>query len=260
MSRAQVGERFKGKSVAIVGGGPGSLENPRGLVDSHDLVVRVNNYHLLGGTGSRCDVFYSFFGTSIRKKPSELQRDGVTLCMCKCPDAMPIESPWHMRRGMQNGIDFRIIYQWRVSWWFCDTYIPEVSDFLATFQMLDRHVPTTGFSAILDVLSFEPRSVLLTGFDFFTSGRHELLKRWKPKNRDDPIRHMPQLEAQWLRDNLSQYPVRCDAKLKHTLSEHRTVVHAVRLPRQAVPDISKNGERSPVRYPRRAALLRRRRP
>lgn len=215
---------------------------------------------MLGGTGGRCDVFYSFFGTSIRKKPSELQRDGVTLCMCKCPDAMPIESPWHMRRGMQNGIDFRIIYQWRVSWWFCDTYIPEVSDFLATFQMLDRHVPTTGFSAILDVLSFEPRSVLLTGFDFFTSGRHELLKRWKPKNRDDPIRHMPQLEAQWLRDNLSQYPIRCDAKLKHTLGEHRRVVHAVQLPRQAVPDISKNGERSPVRYPRRAALLRRRRP
>ena len=66
-SFADVVSRVSGRSVAIVGGGPSSLTNEPGFVDSHDLVVRVNNYKTGEAQGRRCDIFYSFFGGSIKK-------------------------------------------------------------------------------------------------------------------------------------------------------------------------------------------------
>ena len=84
VSRQELKPYFKGKSVAIVGSGPGVLTNEIGFVDSHDVVVRVNNYKLSPHAGMRTDVHYSFYGTSIRKTAYELRSDGVYLCMCKC--------------------------------------------------------------------------------------------------------------------------------------------------------------------------------
>ena len=72
---------FEGKSVAIVGSGPGVLDNPAGFVDSFDVVVRVNNYKVSLRAGTRVDVHYSFYGRSIRKSRVELINDGVYLCM-----------------------------------------------------------------------------------------------------------------------------------------------------------------------------------
>jgi predicted O-methyltransferase YrrM len=210
LSRSDLAKVFEGRSVAIVGSGPGVLDNTPGVVDSHDVVVRVNNYRLSDATGRRTDVFYSFFGNSIRKSAAELKRDGVSLCMCKCPDAMAIHSPWHLERRRLNGVDFRYIYRNRAEWWFCDTYIPETSEFLETFRLLGERVPTTGFSAILAVLSHKPRSVYLTGFDFFSSGIHSVYEPWEERNADDPIRHSPEREMSWLRDNIGKHPITLD--------------------------------------------------
>lgn len=159
VTRSDIRPRFEGKTVAIVGSGPGSLANPVHIVDGHDVVVRVNNYKLQAGTGKRCDVHYSFYGTSIKKTREDLIRDGVKLCMSKLPNAHPIESEWHRRSGKMIGVDYRPHYARRKDWWFCDTYIPTTEEFMVGFNLLDRHMPTTGFAAILDVLSFEPKSV-----------------------------------------------------------------------------------------------------
>lgn len=212
-SRADVAPTFEGKTVCIVGSGPGSLENPAGLVDSHDVVVRVNNYRLFPATGYRTDVFYSFFGASIRKTAHELKRDGVKLCMCKCPNAQFMESDWHRARQKMNGVDFRSIYARREAFWFGPTYIPTVDEFMESFNMLGGHVPTTGFSAILDVLSFNPKHVYLTGFDFFASGKHNVTDRWRKMNTDDPIGHVPEREKEWLAQNLGNYPITMDTAL-----------------------------------------------
>lgn len=198
---AQVAERFRGKSVAVVGSGPGCLENKPGFVDSHDVVVRVNNHKIGGGQGFRTDIHYSFYGTSIRKTREELMGEGVTLCMCKLPDSQPIESEWHRRNGKLLGIDYRYIYRNRSAFWFCDTFVPDDARFLAKFELLGKHQPTTGFAAILDVLACEPRSCFLTGFDFFTSKVHNVDEPWREKNTDDPICHRPDLEAAWIREN-----------------------------------------------------------
>lgn len=221
LSRQEVAERFRGKTVAIVGSGPGSLDNPPGFVDSREIVVRVNNYKLAAGTGFRTDCHYSFYGHSIKKTVEELRRDGVTLCMCKCPDAHAIESEWHRVNGKMAGVDFRYIYRHRANWWFCDTYIPETDDFLTQFNRLGRHIPTTGFAAILDILSFGPASVYLTGFDFFRSQTHNVDEPWRHKNSDDPIGHVPEQELAWLDQNWSAHPLACDKTLAALLRKGR---------------------------------------
>ena len=66
---------IRGKRVAVVGGGPTVLENRPGFIDRHDVVVRVNNYRTGSAQGTRCDVFYSFFGGSIKKTPAELRAE-----------------------------------------------------------------------------------------------------------------------------------------------------------------------------------------
>lgn len=223
--RSEAAKRFEGKSVAIVGSGPGSLSNRPGLVDGHDIVVRVNNYRLYPETGYRTDVFYSFFGTSIKKTRDELMRDGVTLCLCKCPNAHAIESEWHQRNGKMIGVDFRPHYERRArqGFWFCDTYVPTVDEFLVFFNQLGRHMPTSGAAAIFDVFSFRPKSVFLTGFDFFRSNLHNVNEPWEGagKNSDDPHKHEPEREMAWLRETIRtlNFAVTCDQVLTSILSE-----------------------------------------
>lgn len=201
----EVAALFAGKSVAIVGSGPGVLTNEPGFVDSHDIVVRVNNHKCSPAAGMRTDVHYSFYGTSIRKDAAELRREGVRLCMCKLPNGKPLKSEWHERHGKLEGIDYRYIYRNRAHWWFCDTFIPFTDRFLAKFELLGKHQPTTGFAAILDVIDCAPRSVYLTGFDFFTSGVHNVDEAWKQKNNDDPICHRPDLERAWVQANAARF-------------------------------------------------------
>ena len=209
---------FEGKSVAIVGSAPSVLDNKPGFIDSHDVVVRVSNYKIFLETGIRTDVHYSFYGSSITKSKQELIDDGVYLCMCKCPNSKPINSSWHELHGKTKGVDFRYIYEARKNWWFCPTYIPTDEEFLHQFEILKNHVPTTGFSAILDVLSYNPKSVYLTGFDFFTSGIHNVDEGWRKNNPKDPIGHVPHEEKRWLINNHMNYPITFDATLKRLIA------------------------------------------
>jgi hypothetical protein len=218
LDRAEVASFFTDKTVAIVGSGPGILENQEGVIDGHDVVLRANNYKIVSAvTGRRCDVFYSFFGNSIRKTSSELHADGVKLCMCKCPNAQPINSEWHAKNDKMTGVDFRWIYKLRENFWFCDTYIPSVDEFMVGYNLLGKHLPTTGFSAILDVLSFNPKYVFLTGFDFFLSGVHNVDKKWFKGDPLDPICHVPEVELDWLARNLNKHPIKLDRKLSNML-------------------------------------------
>lgn len=213
-SRDDVSRIFSGARVALVGSGPGSLDNAPGVIDSFDVVVRVNNYKLgPPSLGARTDVFFSYFGTAVRKTREALIREGVRLCMAKCPDAKAIHSPWHEVRGKTRGVDFRWIYELRDGWWPAPVYVPSLEEFLGDFDLLGRHVPTTGFSAILTILRFNPAHLYLTGFDFFTSGIHNVNEKWRPGNPRDPIAHVPKLELEWLRGRRASLPVSFDPRL-----------------------------------------------
>lgn len=223
VTRSDARVRLEGKSVAVVGSGPGALGNTPGFIDSHDVVVRVNNYKLSPAAGFRCDVFYSFFGTSIRKTREELIRDGVSLCMSKIPNAdltvcsadnpKPLDATWHRKHGKMVGVDYRTHYQRRerMGFWFCDTYVPTVAEFREGFDLLGQRMPTTGFAAILEVFGAKPARAHLTGFDFFNSGLHNVDEPWKRKNGDDPYRHAPERECAWLAANIARRPFKVSA-------------------------------------------------
>ena len=217
---------FKDKRVALAGSAPSILDNAAGFIESYDVIVRINNHKCGPAQGFRTDVFYSFFGTSIKKSAVELKHEGVKLMMCKCPDDKPIASEWHERNGKTAGIDFTYIYQNRKSFWFCDTFIPTSKMFMEKFQLLNGHIPTTGFSALLDVLSCEPKSLYLTGFDFFSSGVHNVDEKWRPGDPGDPIGHRPQLELEWLIDNQKRYPLAFDARLAEIIKQKRGAIAA----------------------------------
>ena len=208
----------------MVGSAPSVLSNKPGLIDSFETVVRVNNYRLTNETGARCDVFFSFFGSSIRKRSDDLIRDGVRLCWCACPNSKPIASEWHERNKRTIGIDFRYIYSLRAPFWFCDTYIPDDARFVERFETLQKHIPSTGFAAVLDIVQSEPRELYMTGFDFFSSGIHNVWERWRPGDPSDPIKHRPDLELGWLRKNATKYPLRFDKKLQELVRGRRGAV------------------------------------
>lgn len=218
VSFEQASSFVRGRDVAVVGSAPSVLDNEPGFIDSHEVVVRVNNYALSEAAGDRTDIFYSFFGRSIRKTQQELRRDRVKLCWSKIPDAHPIQSEWHVVNNKMIGVDFRPHFVNRRAWWFCDTFIPTTEHFLRSFELLDRHMPTSGFAAILDMLWCDPKSVYLTGFDFFTSGVHNVNEKWRPGDPRDPIGHRPDLERAWLKRNVSGYPITLDKKLEELLS------------------------------------------
>ncbi len=220
-SKERVRKAIEDKIVVIVGSGPGSLSNATGFVDSHEVVVRVNNYKLMGGTGRRTDIFYSFFGLSIKKSAIGLRQDGVKLCMAKCPNSQFIESDWHRDNDAMNGVDFRPIYQRRKDWWFCDTYVPTTDEFMQHFNMLGGHVPTTGFAALLDVLQHNPAHIYMTGFDFFDSQIHNVNERWKKVKRDDPIGHSNAAEREWIAENMDNLPLSMDRRMSDAVSKAR---------------------------------------
>lgn len=224
VSFSEVQDRLRGKTIAVVGSGPTCLHNAPGFVDSYDLVLRVNNFKLGEAQGRRCDVFYSFFGGSIKKTASELAAEGVSLCLCKCPNGRPIKSDWHERNGKTNGIDFRYIYRNRALFWFCDTFVPDDAHFLRGFELLGRHIPTTGFAAILDVMQCEPKSFYVTGFDFFASGLHNVDEKWRAGRADDPIGHRPEREFAWIAENCDRYPITFDSALAQRVENWRRLL------------------------------------
>lgn len=203
------------------------MDNAPGLIDSYDVVVRVNNYKLFPETGFRTDVHYSFYGRSIRKTADELKADGVYLCMCKCPDEKFMESDWHRRRRKTNGTDFRYIYQDRSAFWFCPVWVSD--NFKQCFAMLGNHVPTTGFSALQDILTLGPKVIYMTGFDFFESKVHNVNERWREQNKLDPICHVPRSEFKWLRTHIDQIPVKMDKRLKQMVRKDD-----IRIQRQSI--------------------------
>ena len=190
---------FSGKKVAIFGSAPNCLENDGKEIDKHDYVIRVNNFKIFPEkTGKRIDVHYSFYGSSIRTTKESIK--DIKFHMCKCPNDFCFDHnvPWDPHN---RGSDFRWIYENRKDFWLAPVYIPTKERFMKYFDYLGGHVPTTGFSCILDLIDCEPQELYITGFDGFKSGLHNINERWRDKSkvRNDPISHIPEKETKLLK-------------------------------------------------------------
>lgn len=202
---------FKGKTVAIVGSAPSVLNNIASNIDSCDLVVRINNYKTKGidlknipydytaQVGVRVDYHYSFYGGSIRTTQKDLKEAGCKGHLCKCPNDDCHVTDWHKQKNFTQGGDFRPIYRRRHDFWIAPVYVPEKAHYMKLFNILDKHVPTTGFACIWEIAQLEPKYMYITGFDFFSSGKHNTDEIWRPGHQDDPIKHTPDKEAELLK-------------------------------------------------------------
>jgi hypothetical protein len=211
LTRDNLKDIFKGKTVAIVGSAPSVLNNRCTDIESYDLVVRINNYKTRGidlrnrsydyteNVGVRVDYHYSFYGGSIRTTAQDLKNANCKGHLCKCPNDDCHVTDWHRERNFNQGGDFRPIYRRRAGFWVAPVYIPEKEHYMKLFHMLGDHVPTTGFACIWEISQLEPKKMYITGFDFFSSGRHNTDEIWRPGHQNDPIKHMPDVEAKLLK-------------------------------------------------------------
>ena len=170
---------IEGKRVVVMGSAPSVLNNNGKDIDNYDLVVRVNNFKIKGyeeKVGTRIDIFYSFFGRSIKKENDELKKYGLRFIMCKYPNQEFLEHTNGVAKpGISDGCKW--VYEMRKDWWQHPIWIPKLKYFKENFEKISR-IPTTGISAILDLLRFNPKELYVTGYDFMTSGRHNTDEKW----------------------------------------------------------------------------------
>lgn len=171
VSRKFVDNFFKNKSVLILGSAPSAINMPAKKMDGFNIIVRVNNYEIFNEC-KRVDVYYSFLGKSIRKSAEQIKGDGCKLIYCKCP----IDNT---KVPYVDG-NFRWIYQFRHNWFILPYYISPLKTFNENSAFVNQ-VMTTGMSAIVDILRHNPKRVHIAGFDFFTSGLHNISARSKWK-------------------------------------------------------------------------------
>ena len=215
--------------MAIIGSAPSALQNDAQYIDAYDEIIRINNFKTIGTdlkgrnydfrnrVGYRTDWHYSFYGGSIRTKHDELK--GIKGHLCKCPNEEVVHlTDWHKMRKLEKGCGWAWIYRARKDYWVAPVYIPEKAHYLECFNMLDGHVPTTGFACIWELIQMPVREMYVTGFDFFTSGRHNINEKWRENNLDDPIRHVPMAEKAIFKKWVKQMPkIKIDKYLKHKI-------------------------------------------
>ena len=215
LDKKQVTDMIKGKSVVILGSAPSVLYNNRTVIEKHDIVVRLNNFKTSGyeqKVGARTDIYYSFFGSSIKKTAADLK--GVRLIYCKYPDCDFRE---HNDGRYEDGVsgDFRSVYKFRQRFFNSlntDIYIPDYSDFLRNFLYANR-ILTTGVQCIIDILSHNPKSIHVTGFDFFESGKHNTNERWTAGDGG----HDHNAEKDIVKNITKYFNVTLDDNIKETL-------------------------------------------
>jgi hypothetical protein len=171
-----------GKKVLILGSAPNSEKMTSRQINGHDIVVRTNNYKFFNDN-YKIDIYYSYFGKNIKKQQMEIIKDKVKYIMCKYPLVN-----WKKHIPGKSGFWADCIYD-RLPWFPVKYYIAEETHFIENFNLIDN-VPTTGFSAICDIMRFEPAKLNIGGFDFFKTKVHNINEKWR--GNDDA--HVPDKE------------------------------------------------------------------
>lgn len=180
-------EKFvSGKSVVIVG--PASTLKGQGmgpLIDSHDVVVRLNHSWPLpqgysDDIGSRVDVIYHNMNfrkqRMSRKEIVRMHRDGVKWMVSTHP-ASEARFRHRLRRFRKLN---RGLLRFRA--------LP--GSLKRRMQRRVRH-PNAGLMAIEDLLSYPVKSVYVTGFSFYTTG-YLAYPNYRPGYAKKAVRHHDQ--------------------------------------------------------------------
>ncbi len=157
------------KSVAVVGNAGYLGELAQGpLIDSHELVIRMNNFQTSGfeaQVGTRVDLFLTNFFTDIRYERPEL--DQAKYIVASVPNNFRKRRRHHLHHRHSEHIVAGLKAMRRT-----DVFVPEWDAF---YEWVRRwgSFPSTGMMATLFALnSLRCETLYITGFSFFRDTPH----------------------------------------------------------------------------------------
>jgi hypothetical protein len=188
------------KRIALVGPSPSLEGSGHGeLIDSYDLVVRVNKGYPVTGSisvdiGERTDIHYHCLHESEkcggRIHYKEMATDGVYLCSPYPEYVMPFHRDTVRVRHHINQQSLDLSYH------FISTDL-----YLTCAQNIGTR-PNSGVGAILDLLAHDIRELYVTGFTFFQDGWRKTYKdgnimerNWKQAQFSGNHFQKPQIQA-----------------------------------------------------------------
>tara|TARA_R110000851_G_scaffold333498_1_gene514110 strand:+ start:1584 stop:2351 length:768 start_codon:yes stop_codon:yes gene_type:complete len=170
-------ELFQNKRVAIVGPSPHLIGTNMGnLIDSHDLVCRINEIHPTGyekDYGNRTDVvfhncgaaFVGFFGEQIQKK--SIISKNLKFVICPSVKSQGTDNDWanwpkNKQSDVVNNFKRINIFNTPFCWIGLENY-RKVYDLFGT-------EPNAGQTSIIIALEHAVKQLLVTGFSFYQQG------------------------------------------------------------------------------------------
>lgn len=176
-----VADFFNNKSVVILGSAPCVLNVSAEELEQFDVIVRVNNYAHFNAC-RRVDVYYSFFGRSIKGIEEKIRRDNPAFLFFKYPFDFVFNKHTKGREIAGKSGDFRYVQRLRKDVLLNTKHFAQTpANFISSFCAIGS-IPTTGVSAILDIIRYQPSELAIAGFDFFKSKKHNINEVWHPKD------------------------------------------------------------------------------
>jgi hypothetical protein len=174
MNDQEYAEYVKNKRIVVVSHSRSLIGKEKGpLVDSYDLVVRINDSipipdKLKIDIGTRCDILYTSMSRhfQISKDPRHIPKSRVKV-LCR-PTPLTLGSVlsmpaynvkfWHedlvkVLEGIE--VETRVVKK--------EQYLPQLVE-------CNGKLPFTGFAGVWDLLSFDVKEVFMLGFNFFLGG------------------------------------------------------------------------------------------
>lgn len=173
LTEEYVRDFIMGKSVLVLGSAQCVASLDPAFMESFDIIVRCNN-HKNFNECTRTDIYYSFLGGSIKKSMEDIIADGAKFVFCRNPN-MDFSAHVGGKYIPGHSIDATAIYEhrFRIEWFKIPYYIQSYKNYRRNYCLINRLL-TTGVSAIIDVLRYDPIRLYVAGFDFFTTLIHNV--------------------------------------------------------------------------------------
>jgi hypothetical protein len=150
--------------VIILGSAPSVLNVSAEKLETYDIIIRCNNWEYFNNC-ERTDIWYSFFGGSVNSKP---EYNGIIW--------MRLPNIKFAYKEIEE--DFTGFYSFNEEYFAGREIILTPASWYIEHVELIGNNPTTGMQAILDCLKVLDH-VTIAGFDFFTSGLHNINEKWE---------------------------------------------------------------------------------
>ena len=181
LQESLVEKYFAGRSVIILGSAPSVVNLSAKELNRFNVIVRANNYEFFNEC-RRVDVYYSFFGRSIKGVDERIRRDNPKFLFFKYPFDFAFNKHTGGREIAGKSGDFRYVQQTRRALLQNTRHFAQTpANFISSFCTIGS-IPTTGVCAILDIIRYQPKELAIAGFDFFKSKIHNINEPWQPKD------------------------------------------------------------------------------